>query len=172
MGALVETLARFRPDPAVVMELQKIGGEPGEEEPISAGVVPADWMANRCLGSGRLTGRYAEIGAVESLAELRYALAARLVHHQIADLDAAAIRLSVPRRFTQEVSRYLFEMADEGERRWDGIAYLSRLGDDLHNWALFEPHVPAERQVEMIRPDDRDLERALELLGLRLEEGT
>jgi RES domain-containing protein len=170
-GTFLETLARFRPDPEVVAELRKIVGQPGEEEPIAAGVVPADWLANRCMGVGRLAGRYVEIGAAETLAQLRFALAARLVHHRIADLDAAAIRLSVPRRFTQEVSRHLFEMTDAGQRRWDGIAYLSRLGDDMHNWALFEPHVPVDQRVDLIDPDDPDLDAALALLELRLEDG-
>lgn len=41
--------------------------------------------------------------------------------------------------------------------------------DDVHNWALFEPHVSVDQRVELIAPDDPDLDAALALLDLRLE---
>lgn len=50
-----------------------------------------------------------------------------------------------------------------------GSPHLSRLGDDVHNWALFEPHVSVDQRVELIAPDDPDLDAALALLDLRLE---
>ena len=51
-----------------------------------------------------------------------------------ADDSAAAIRSAVPRAFTQTVSRHIY---DSG--RFDGICYCSRYGDDVENWAVFEP---------------------------------
>jgi hypothetical protein len=171
VATFVETLARFRPDPAVVAGLEEIEAEPGDERPSVAGTVPREWLEHRAIGSGQLTGRYVEIGATETLSDLRTALAPRLVHYQLEDLDAAAIRMRVPRRFTQEISRHVFVQGDRGERRWDGIAYLSRLGDDLHNWALFEPHEPTEALSSPIAPDDADLARALDILGLQMGAG-
>ena len=87
-----------------------------------------------------------------------------------------AIRHSAPRRLTQEISRYVFEQTSErGTRAFDGISYLSRLGDDLRNWALFEPVTHAQVKVFVaegrelpIEPQHPDFRRALELLGIRL----
>ena len=120
------------------------------------------------------TGEFVEIGHSASLAHLRSALASRVVHHGLDDLDAAAVRLSAPRRFTQEISRYVYDRSTpEGQRRFAGIAYRSRLGDEFQNWAIFEASgsaVPWEGTpvTAAIEPDDPDLIRALELLGVRL----
>jgi hypothetical protein len=50
-----------------------------------------------------------------------------------------------------------------------GIRYGSRLGDDLTNWAIFEPNEPVDREQEEIQPDDPDLVRVLEDYGLALD---
>jgi len=49
----------------------------------------------------------------------------------------------------------------------------SRLGDDLVNWAIYEPAHPdasplTETQTATIEPDDPDLAVAIERLGLTL----
>lgn len=168
LGSFVECLAYFRPDVEVVAELDAIAGTEGDDEPPPAGVVPAAWVDGRCVGTGRLVGGYADVGHHTSLAELRTALAARVVHHRLYDLDAAAIRLTAPRAFTQEVSRYIFEQTEGGLRRWDGLTYLSKHGDDLHDWAIFEPATPAVLDVSDVQSDDPDLLAALKLHRLVL----
>jgi hypothetical protein len=101
-------------------------------------------------------------------------LASRTVHHGLDDLDAAAVRLSAPRRFTQEISRYVYDCSTpQGQRRFGGIAYRSRLGDELRNWAIFESPGSAlpwvgEPEIVAIEGDDPDLLRALETLRVRL----
>jgi hypothetical protein len=98
------------------------------------------------------------------------------LHHGLDDLDAASIRLSAPRRFTQEISRYVYNRSTpQGQRRYTGIAYRSRLGDEFYNWAIFESPGGAlpwigEPQTVFIEANDPDLVRALELLGVRLIE--
>jgi hypothetical protein len=89
VATFVECLAYFPPDIEVIAELSDIVGEDGDEEPPAAGVVPAAWVEHRCVGRGVLAGDYADVGHHESLAELRTALAARVVHHGLHDLDAA-----------------------------------------------------------------------------------
>ena len=168
-GTFVECLAYFRPDIEVVAELNEITGEDSDEEPPGAGVVPTEWITRRCLGRATLAGDYADIGHHESIGELRAALAARAVHHALADLDAATIRLSAPRGFTQDVSRYVFDQTADGHRRWNGIAYLSRHGDDIQNWAIFEPAAPDPVDAEDVVIDDPDLIAALALHNLRPE---
>jgi hypothetical protein len=97
-----------------------------------------------------------------------------VVHHGLDDLDAATVRLSAPRRFTQEISRYVYDQSTrDGRRRFAGIAYLSRLGDEFRNWAIFESparETPWQNEPEVVRldADDPDLRQALERLGVRL----
>lgn len=168
VATFVECLAYFRPDPALVASLAAIAADEGDEEPQPAGVVPRSWVEERCVGAGELTGEYVDLGHRETLAELRVALARRVVHHGLHDLDAASIRLSVPRRFTQEISRHVFDESVDGARRWNGIGYWSRHGDDLRNWALFEPASPVDQRAEALAPGDADLAAALRLHGLVL----
>lgn len=101
------------------------------------------------------------------MAHLRAALASRLVHYGLEDLDVGDLRRRSPRTFTQEISRYVFErgVARQGERLL-GIRYLSRLGDDIENWAIFEGSEPYDKASEEISRGDPDLVRALEMLGL------
>jgi hypothetical protein len=168
VGTFVECLASFRPDLQVVAELAAIAGEAGDDEPIAPGVVPREWVDQRCLGSAALVGDYVDVGHHATLAELRGTLAARVLHHGLLELDAATIRLSAPRAFTQEISRVVFAQSVTGKRRWNGIAYRSKHGDDFENWAVFEPANPVVLEIANLRVDDGDLGVALELHGLRL----
>jgi hypothetical protein len=169
VATFVECLASYRPDVDVVAELQQIVGDDGDNEPPPAGVVPAEWVDQRCVGRGALVGDYADVGHHESLAELRTALAARVVHHGLHDVDAATIRLTAPRAFTQDVSRRIFEQTAAGQRRWNGLCYLSKHGDDLTNWAVFEPAAPDVIDVAEFDRDDPDLLAALAVHNLELE---
>lgn len=171
-GCFLETLARFRPDPALVAELAEIAADPRDRRYATApaGAIPAGWLRRRRVGRARLGGEFFDVGHSTSLTWLRELLEARLVHYDIPDLDAATIRLSVPRRFTQEVGRAIYEQANaKGERRFAGVRYLSRVGDEFENWALFEPaSVAAVKPAERLRRDDPDLLAALDQLGLVL----
>jgi hypothetical protein len=169
VATFLECLAYYRPDIELVADLQAIAGDEGDERPPAAGTVPAAWLEQRCVGRGALVGDYADVGHHESLTELRQALAARVVHHALHDLDAATIRLSAPRSFTQDVSRYVFAQTADGQRRWNGLTYLSKHGDDLQNWAIFEPAAPEIIDAILFDRDDADLVAALTLHGLKLE---
>lgn len=50
-----------------------------------------------------------------------------------------------------------------------GIAYLSRFGDEIPNWAVFEPNEIDVRNVWPIDPEDPDFIAAMDILGLGLE---
>lgn len=173
LGAYMEVLARFRPDPDIVAAMTEIEGNDGA--PIqSPGELGDEWLANRCLGVAHFEGAFVDVGHSVSLARLRTALAARLVHHGLSDLDAAAIRLSAPRRFTQEISRYVYDRSTATRTRgFAGLAYRSRLGDEFQNWAIFEsadgalPFV-TKPEVLAIDANDPDFRCALDRLGVRL----
>jgi hypothetical protein len=168
-GAYVEVLSRLRPDPAVLAGLAEIDGpDPGYR----VGIVPASWLATRAVGEATIRGDYADIGHAASLTYPRTVMAGRLIHYGMGDLDAAAIRLSAPRRFTQEISNHTYKLsAANGAPRFAGIEYESRFGDNYQNWAVFER--PAHDAitdpiVDPVRRDDPALSAALAALGLKL----
>jgi hypothetical protein len=169
-GAFSETLARYRVDLHVAAELQSIAGDPEDGAYpglIPAGVVPREWLETRVLGTATHPGAFVDLGHSDSLAHLRVALAARVLHHGLDDLDAGAIRRA-PRAFTQEVSRHLFEHGrDEDGWAVAGVRYRSRLGDEFINWAIFEPNPPVDDRSEAIDSDDPALLSIFERFELR-----
>jgi hypothetical protein len=92
-----------------------------------------------------------------------------VVEFGLADLDAAAIRLVAPRRLTQRMSRTIYECSDGDSRQYSGIAYLSRFGDEIQNWAIFEPGEINVTDAIDVRPSDADLISALSILGLTID---
>jgi hypothetical protein len=94
-GCFMEVLSRFRPDLAGLAAIEGAG----EDEPLSPGVVPRSFLEQRCIGEAAVHGAFADIGTAVSLAHLHVALASRLIHYGVAELDAAAIRRGAPRRF-------------------------------------------------------------------------
>lgn len=169
VGAFVEVLARYRTDPALVVEYAEIAVDDDEYPTIPPGLVPADWPAHRRVGTATHPGPFADVGHSDSLAHLRFAMAPRLLHYGLDDLDAGDLRRRAPRAFTQEISRYVFERGvDADGERLAGVKYSSRLGDEFQNWAIFEGSEPESTTSEPIATDDEDLAAALEKLDLKL----
>jgi RES domain len=170
LGAFAETLARFRPDLELAAELVAIEGDAGDAgfaAAPGAGEVPLEWCASRAVGSARHAGTFADAGHSQSIAYLRAALAARALHYGFDDLDAGELRRRVPRAFTQEISRQAFVHGrDPAGQPLAGLRYLSRLGDDLVNWAIFETEPPADCASAPVEPDDPDLRAAFTRFGL------
>jgi hypothetical protein len=167
IGTFLETLARFRPDLEVLAELERIDGA---DEPPAA--VPRVWLDTRVIGEATVQGRFVEVGEACSLATLRSALAPHAIAYGLDEIDAATIRLKAPRGFTQEISRFVYEQRDN-RGAFAGIRYRSRLGDEIDNWAIFEPTPGAqspflEIKRSTIEADDADLHEALRVLGLAL----
>jgi len=165
IGAFLETLARFRPDLEVLAELEQIDGD--DESPAG---LPRAWLNGRMVGEATLQGRFVDVGDARSLATLRTALATSAIHYGLDEVDAATIRLRAPRPFTQRVSRFVYEQRED-QGSFSGIRYRSRLGDEIVNWAVFEPAPDATSPFlattsSTIDADDADLLEALDLLGL------
>jgi hypothetical protein len=166
-----ESLARYRADPAILAA--QISGADDEDAPVTipAGVIPAGWLSRRRMGTAELVGTFCDVGHTDSLAHLRRHLASRLLHYGLDDLDAGDIRTRAPRRLTQEISRYVFLQTSAGDApAFAGIRYGSRLGDNLTNWAIFEPNEPhvIESAAEIDR-DDPDLQATLDAYDLALQ---
>jgi hypothetical protein len=171
-GTFVETLARFRPDPAVVAGLAEITG--ADDGALSPGCVPVSWIENRAMGEAVVDGRFADIGHSTSLAYLRTAMAAQLIRFGIPDLDGAAIRLAI-REFTQEISLHVFGRATpDGSPLFGGITYESRLGNEFTNWAIFERpdrNPVHDAVITDIAHDDPDLLAVIGVFNLELVRG-
>jgi RES domain len=160
-GCYLETLARFRPDLHVYAELRDIGGE---DDFMPPGVIPLSWLSDRRLGAASVTGDFADIGASSSLGYLRTQLAAEILAHGFGDFDASVLYVTAPRSFTQLVSRIVFGA------RLSGIRYLSKYGNDVENYGIFEGshRLVAEDEVP-IDVADPELEAALVVHNLRFE---
>lgn len=165
-----ECLARFRPDPALIAAA--IEEDDADAPPTRPpGHVKRSWLSRRLMGSATIMGDYCDVGHSESVQHLREALAPRIIHYGLDDLDAGDLRRRAPRRLTQEISRYVFSVADEsGGAVFQGIRYASRLGDDLLNWAIFEPNEPSVLTTSEIDENDSDLQAVLSDYGLTLVE--
>jgi hypothetical protein len=162
-------LARFRPDPAVLAAvIADNDDDPLSPTTVAAGHVPMRWLQDRRMGTGRLQGAYCDVGHADSLAYLRGALAPRLLHYRLDDLDAGDIRSRSPRAFTQELSRHINAQTNDGHPVFAGIRYASRHGDELTNWAIFEPNEPIDREAEDLTVDDADLRTVAASYGLTL----
>lgn len=140
LGCFLEVLARFRPDPRLVDAFEQISINvddlPATEPP---GTLRREWLENRSLADVSDTyGAFADVGNSKSLACLNQELVSLINRFGLDELDGAAIRQKAPRALTQALSRHGYESTTESGELFGGIHYLSRWGDDLANYALFE----------------------------------
>jgi hypothetical protein len=96
-----------------------------------------------------------------------------LTHFSVpSQLQEHLVRISAPRRFTQEISNHIYKLSlQDGTPRFAGIEYESRFGDNYQNWAIFErpgqdPIV--DPIVRRVQSGDAALHADLALLGLKL----
>jgi len=161
LGCFVETLARFRIDPTLLAELAQIEGA---DDYCPLGVVPVEWIKKRIMGRATTDQEYADVCSSEWISRLRKLLAIPLKKFGVEEFDASVLQQTAPRILTQFVSRIVFNGG------LAGIYYRSKYGHDIENWALFEPFQIQAQEPELIRPDDRDLQRTLGLHSLKLKE--
>lgn len=179
-----ETVARFRPSPALLANLDTIDDEESlaeslagavDPQDVSRGLIPADWRLRRrvdhtILDPGLL---FVDIIAAETMQHLRTALASLAVHLHLADVDLSSVT-SQQRRFTQGCARYIHEQRDTaGMPRYAGIRYVSRLNSQWECWAVFEDrlrHVQGWPGLPVaILADDEDLLSVATLFNLTIE---
>jgi hypothetical protein len=159
LGCFMETLARFRVDPKLAAELAAIQGD---DDFYPLGEVPLEWFSVRTIGVARLTGTFAEVCSAEWISRLQVKMISHLASFGIEDFDASTIQSSSKREVTQMISRFVYESGV------DGIAYPSKYGHDLKNWAIFEPFKIQTQDPEPLAMNDPDLMKCLTLLHLKL----
>jgi hypothetical protein len=176
---LVEVLARFRPEPSVLVGMASIEVEGVDEDlypTVAAGVVDLSWFRNRRIGRAELHGRYCAITQAPVIAALRPAfLQMARDEFGLDDFDASALQNSRPRALTQRVGRHIYGLGEHEGGPFDGVKFLSRHGHDLVLWAIFERSTDHETSARLhnitIEPIDSrapDVSRALHLHGLKL----
>lgn len=174
-GCYLEVLAQFRPDPKVLALYEALAPDDADQgyPTVPQGVVPAEWLDGRIVGSAAMIGMFVPVGTADVLAWLRRHVAGLLIAHRIPDLDGAAIR-SADRAFTQDLSRWLYAWSGHGGP-FDGVEFESRHGNRLEMWAVFErdgdaetSHLLTDTRHGPINRDDRDLQRALAVHGLTI----
>lgn len=132
-----ETLARFRPDPALIAAADEEGFMP-------AGEVPADWRNQRIAVQAEFMPsallpkpRFLDVEALSTRRELRTELATLLAFYGYEDLDVPTVR-GGDRRITRWIAKWAFEQRDtDGLPFFAGIRYLSRLNTEWECWAVF-----------------------------------
>jgi len=175
-GAYLETLAHLRPNPELRAELDAIKkNASGLRATVLAGPLPRNWRARHILGQGTPDGvkdPLVAVGKATSLAVLRDALGPVAWRLGIKEIDAGVIRVDFSaefRRFTQAISRFIYNQTQANGASYSGIFYLGQHGDEVENYAIFErdgasPVTHLKRsQIDL---DDEDFLRACRLLGI------
>ncbi|WP_165354496.1 RES domain-containing protein [Nocardioides glacieisoli] len=176
MACLVELLVGFRPDPSVVAELDEIVEDDDDAAlfpTAPAGQLPRSWLDPRVAGTALLDGRYCQITSMASIAALHMRFVALALGMGLGDFDAAALKDGRARALTQAVSTRLYEIVLHDGHQLHGIEFLSRHGDDLKLWAVYEragdadvsPRI-SDRQHVDLELDHPDLIAAMAVLGL------
>jgi hypothetical protein len=160
IGCFIETLAPLRPSLADIAALSRAAGTTIRP----ATLVTPDWRTARRIARLRLHPglRWLDLRAPETCEVLRTELADVLLRLGMTDFDVSGAR-GPSRELTQRISRWAFE------RGFGGIAYRSRLADDLDCWAIFEgDHWEPVGRPMPIRHDNPALHKAAKLLGLSI----
>jgi hypothetical protein len=175
LSCLLEVLAHFRKDARLSLELDEIVEDDEDKvlHPTTApGQVPREWLEVRTAASAELSGLYCAVTDSGSVAALYPHFIGLALSLGLADFDTAALKDARPRRLTQAVAAWLYEMTD-----FDGVTFGSRHGDDLQLWAIFErpgdppitPKIQDATVEESLQHDGPEISNAFHLLGLQWE---
>jgi hypothetical protein len=159
LACFIETLARFRPDLSLLAELNEIEGD---NDFLTLGTLPREWLTVRMMGQATLNGIFANIYAAAWVSHLRRTLAAEALRLGIREIDLSTLETAEPRRLTQLGSRQAYRM------NFAGVFYRSRYGHSLENWAIFEPFPLENAQSENLSEDNPEFLEALRIHGIRL----
>lgn len=179
-----ETAARFRVSVGLLSVLGEIDDDESIEDALRGavdpedpghGLLPAEWRMRRRVGHTLLDPalHFVDVSHAATMQHLRTGLAPLADRLGVTDVDLSSVT-SQQRRFTQGIARYIHEQVDdEGNPRFAGIRYPSRLNPDWECWAVFDDrirHLPGWPNIpSSIFPDDPDLREVARLFGLTIE---
>lgn len=177
-ACLVEVLAPLRPAPWVeddIMGIDDPDDQGGVFTEYPAGTIDHQWVADRQGGRAVQSGRYCHVTHSDSVAVLRRLFDPARFGAAGAEFDTALLKNPQSRGLTRAIARWLYDQQDPptGDDVVDGVEFVSRHGDELRLWAVFER--PADgavsshlREVEYVNiaPETPELVSALELHGI------
>lgn len=169
-GALLETMARFRPAPEAEALLAAVEGvDPGDEQHLDPVGGVRDWLAVQQVGRISLADSGGLLLDVHDPALLRDLDKHPLIRAALEDsglgtplnparIDEGIVRLGGPlgRPVTQALSRAVREWLPDVA----GLAYRSRLDDEEWCWALWDD-TDVDIRVEPLDPAHRHHRRAV-----------
>lgn len=143
LGCFLELLAVLRPNDIAYAELDAITSDGDEQDTTTPdperGGVGLDWLSGRLYGSGIQRGTYAEITHTEALSHLARAGVFERLGVRASDVDVALLKDTHHRDVTRTVARYIYDLrGPDRQPLVDGVAFRSRMGDDIRVWAVFE----------------------------------
>lgn len=137
---------------------------------MASGTLDRRWCDIRLFCTAWLTGDFALPSHHETLPTLREKFLVTARDFGIHDVDAATVRMSAPRELTQSMSAWLYQIVGPGGQRINGVQYLSKHGDDVVLWAIYErgtgdspPELTARTAPVPIASDDEALTEAMRI---------
>jgi hypothetical protein len=155
-------LARFRPSPAVAAAARE---DPGYMDP---GGLPAAWREDRRLVSFALAAPlpFVDIDNTSTLLALGAQLHGELAPLGVDELDRGSV-YSANRRLTRALAAWIYSRTDDdGQPRYGGIRYESRLGRQWECWAVFDGALLTTSTVTPIDSRNPDLMAIADQFGL------
>lgn len=177
VGCFLELLAQERPNDIAYAELEEIvddGDAVAQYPDPERGALDLDWLGDRRYGQGVQRGTYAKVTQSETIAFLIGEGVFDRLGVPPREVDAALLKDARQRDITRSVARFLYDQHDQNRRPVvDGIAFRSRMDDDIQLWAVFErgdspvsEHVVPDQATYQVTEEIPELLRAFELLGL------
>lgn len=163
IGAFKETLNRFRPDPDIAEQTLAASEEDGGFTPTRpAGLLPARWLEQRCIGTATISDS-AQLADATQQATLNW------INERLSEpLDRDTIRVQ-RRSVTQMISRWIYE-APAPRGAYEGVLYRSSVDERVLNLGIWEPAPSLEPRPETqpLFQGDSDLQAVLTEFGLRV----
>lgn len=177
LGCFLELLARLRPNTVAFDELDAIEDDDDQARAYPSperGAVGYDWLGDRRFGHGTQPGVYAEVTSAQTLAYLTGEGVFDRLGIPPQDVDVALLKNARDRTVTRTVARFLYDQRNPDRSPLvDGIAFRSRMGDELRLWAVFEredvtvsEQINPDPETHQVTEDIPELLEAFELLGL------
>ncbi|GAA1163224.1 RES family NAD+ phosphorylase [Nesterenkonia sandarakina] len=164
-GAYAETLARFRPSPAIRKHV-------AEQDPhfMMVGGVPRDGRDKRTIAEAILRDPlpFLDVESPHTHEVLTTALATELVDLGEGVIDVASVR-GRNRLLTRAIASWAFDQRDAaGHPIYGGLRYLSRVDTRFECWAVFAGAEFRETKTSPIDPTASELVSIAELYKLRV----
>lgn len=178
LGCFLELLAAERPNDIAYAELADIDDDDNATEhypdPVY-GAIGLSWLERRLYAHGTQTGTYAEVTHSQALPAMVDAGVFARLGIAPREVDVSLLKDPKQRDLTRSIARWLYELQDPAtlQPAVDGIAFRSRMGDDVRLWAVFErgessisEHISPDGEALHVTEDNPDLQEAFALLGL------